>query len=1266
MQIPVRSASFCLWSLLSVARLAAQPTIVEYTIPTSASGPGGITAGPDGNLWFVETAANKIGKITTAGSISEYSIPTADSGPTAITQGADGNLWFIESSTTNIGRITTSGTITEFSHPNLNQAAGITLGPDGNVWFSYGSGVGKITPVGAITLYPVSFGFPGGIVTGPDGNLWFANFYATGARPGTLGKITISGTITQVSLSTGFATAAIASGPDGEIWFGGDSGGLGSITTAGLSMYYGVPGGAISSIAVGPDGNLWLTQYAEISRMTPGLALTQYPITAAGIASGPDGNIWFTEYAGNKIAKLVLSTVPAPSLLTISPSSFSFTGEQGGAAPAPQTLSISSPSPTTFTTSSNVPQSWLSITPSGTLTTNQTISVSVNQSANLDNLPVGNNTGTIALSTAAVTQYVPLTFTVTAASSQIMLEATPTVLTFTYPTGGAVPASQTLQVIASGSGSTSVPITAAASSVGNWLSVTPSGTTPATLTVSVVPSGLSPGAYLGSITISGGGGAAGRSVTVSVELQVQPAPAVEVSTAGLTFTAQPGGPAPAAQTFMVTASSPTTFTLTVVDATPWLTVSPTGTLTTNQTITVIANPAGLGACACGTFIRIAFGSSTVNVPVNFNVTAPPAVNVSPNSLAFAYQVGGAAPQAQTVAVSEYGVINGQQAFTAAVASGGTWLSVSPTSGTTTATLAVRVSPTGLAPGVYNGSVSVTPTGGSAASVPVTLTVTATTLLSANPNAVSFTYAQGASAPGSQSIQVSSAGSGSVAFTATSNASWLTVSPQSGTAPVFLTVSASVNGLGIGAYGGAISITPAGGSPLSIPVNLVITAPVTLLPSPSTLNFTYSQGGSAPPAQLVQIPSPSGGSVAFTTSSGASWLTVSPLSGSTPATLTVTVAGTLAAGTYSGTVSVTVGGHIAASVLVTATVGPPAAAGISVNPPSLTFTASEGSTAALAQPILLSASGGTAVGFTVAASSAGNWLSVSPSSGSTPSTLVVSASPTGLSPGSYSGKVSVSGGALNIPVTLTVTQPALPTITGVVNAASFAAGAISPGALISIVGTNLGPAAPANLTLDANGNVATSLGGVKVLVGGKAAPLIYASSTQINAVVPYEIAGLLGLPVSVTYQGQGSNGFNVEAAPAAPGIFTQTSSGVGPGAILNQDYTLNGPANPAPRGSIVTIFMTGEGQTSPSGVDGWVTVPSTSSFGPITPAPVLPVSATLAGQPATVQFAGEAPGTVSGVLQVNLQIPANAPTGNLAIVVSIGNINSQAGVTISVQ
>jgi uncharacterized protein (TIGR03437 family) len=1289
-QILVPLALICLCSLLSVPRLAAQPTIVEYPIPTSGSYPQGITSGPDSNLWFVETGANKIGKISTSGSITEYSIPTASSGPTAITQGSDGNLWFIEGSTSKIGRITTSGTITEYSDPNLSQVVGIALGPDGNLWFCYEGGVGKITPAGTINLYPVSFNFyPAAIVTGPDGNLWFANLYASGGYLGTLGKATTSGTISEVPLSPGFATAIVASGPNGEIWFGGNGGGFGSITTAGSSVYYVVPWGETYGMAEGPDGNLWITQYGGLSRMTPGLALTQYAIPTAnselqGIASGPDGNMWFTESIGNNIAKLVLSSVPTPNVLTISPLSLSFTGEQGGVAPAPQSLSISAPSATTFTASTSaVP--WLSITPSGILTTNQTISVRVNQSANLDNLPVGVDTGVIVLSDGGVSQFVPVSFTVTSASNQITLEATLTGLTFTYPIGGALPPSQTLQVIAtlSGGGSASVPVTAAASSVGNWLSVTPSGTTPATLTVSVAPLGLSAGNYLGSITISGGGVAAGRTVTVFVGLIVQPAPVVQISTAGLTFTARQGGEAPPAQTFTVTAASPTAFSLNVESATPWLTVSPTGNLTTNQTITVTANPAGLGACGCGTFITITWGSSMVNVPVNFNVTLPPAVNVSPASLAYAYQVGGALPQAQTVAVSLYGVINGQQAFTAAVTTGGTWLSVSPTSGTTPATLSVQVSPTGLAPGVYNGAISVTPTGGFAASVPVTFTVTGTTTLSASPNAVNFTYSQGGSAPESQTIQVSSAGSGSVAFTATGNATWLTVLPTSGTTPVILTLTASVRGLGIGTYAGTISLTPTGGSPLSIPVNLVISAPVTLSPSPSTLNFNYSQGGSGPPAQTIQIPSPSSGSVAFTTASGAPWLTASPLAGSTPATLTVAVSGNLATGTYSGTVSVTVGSYIAASIPVSATVGPPT---ISASPPSLTLTATTGSAAAVTQPIQLSASGSATVAFTAVASSAGNWLSVSPSSGNTPSILEVSVSPTGLSPGSYSGNVSVSGGALVIPVTMTVTQAAVPMITGIVNAASYAqtngvGSPVSPGALVAIFTSTLAGAQAANFT---TASLPPTLGNVSVTFNNIPAPIVAVSPTgqypYVSAQVPFEIlaAGQTSatVPVVITVNGVPSPAVQESIIPSQPGIFTIPATGLGNAILVFTNPATKQPAiaapasaglsyasEPIPRGAAGFFYVTGLGEMAPSVPDGSGTCPAANGVCNADATPTVLVG----GVPAQVALAGQAPG-FPGVFQVNITIPENAPTGNgvsLVVKSADGTVTSNIA-TIAVQ
>ncbi len=129
-----------------------------------------------------------------------------------------------------------------------------------------------------------------------------------------------------------------------------------------------------------------------------------------------------------------------------------------------------------------------------------------------------------------------------------------------------------------------------------------------------------------------------------------------------------------------------------------------------------------------------------------------------------------------------------------------------------------------------------------------------------------------------------------------------------------------------------------------------------------------------------------------------------------------------------------------------------------------------------------------LGFSVSVSPNTGWLSVSPPSGLTPVALSVMANPGGLPAGIYGGTVTVSGtggatGSINIPVSLAVSAP-FPTISGVFNAASFQGGAISPGEIVTISGTALGPNAPANLSLDKNGNVSTSLGGVQVMFNGK--------------------------------------------------------------------------------------------------------------------------------------------------------------------------------------
>jgi uncharacterized protein (TIGR03437 family) len=112
--------------------------------------------------------------------------------------------------------------------------------------------------------------------------------------------------------------------------------------------------------------------------------------------------------------------------------------------------------------------------------------------------------------------------------------------------------------------------------------------------------------------------------------------------------------------------------------------------------------------------------------------------------------------------------------------------------------------------------------------------------------------------------------------------------------------------------------------------------------------------------------------------------------------------------------------------------------------------------------------------------------------------------------------------------------------------------------------------------------------------------------------------------------------------------------------VNQNGTINSASAPAPRGSIVTLYLTGEGQTSPPGFDGKVT-------SAILPKPLAPVTVTIGGVSAAVQYAGEAPGLVSGVLQINATVPSTiTPSLTTPVVVKIGGASTAAGVTIATQ
>jgi uncharacterized protein (TIGR03437 family) len=231
---------------------------------------------------------------------------------------------------------------------------------------------------------------------------------------------------------------------------------------------------------------------------------------------------------------------------------------------------------------------------------------------------------------------------------------------------------------------------------------------------------------------------------------------------------------------------------------------------------------------------------------------------------------------------------------------------------------------------------------------------------------------------------------------------------------------------------------------------------------------------------------------------------------------------------------------------------------------------------------------------------------------------------------------------------------------VVNGASVLGGAVAPGEMVTISGQDLGPDSLSLWSLDETGSLSTTVRGAQVFFDGDPAPLLYSSSGETGALVPYAVAGNSTTSVQTSYLGALSQPVDVPVVPSAPGIFTQSGQGSGAGVILNRDYSENSPLNPAARGDNITIYATGEGQTTPPGVDGVLTAGSSIL-------PSLPVTVQIDGIGATVASALEAPRVVTGILQVNAQVPSSAHPGPaVPVVVSVGGVASQAGVTLAVK
>ncbi len=232
------------------------------------------------------------------------------------------------------------------------------------------------------------------------------------------------------------------------------------------------------------------------------------------------------------------------------------------------------------------------------------------------------------------------------------------------------------------------------------------------------------------------------------------------------------------------------------------------------------------------------------------------------------------------------------------------------------------------------------------------------------------------------------------------------------------------------------------------------------------------------------------------------------------------------------------------------------------------------------------------------------------------------------------------------------------IRSIANAASNQAGSIAPGEILTIYGAGLGPEGFLVPSQPGPGGLLpTDVSGSSVLINGTAAPLLYASAGQISAIVPYSLTGP-SAQLIVKAGNVSTAPFPLQIATSAPGLFTADSTGTGQARALNADGSVNSPSRPALVGTALTLFATGEGQTSPAGVDGRIN-------GANAPQPALPVSVTMGGKLAVVQSASGVPGSPAGVMQVTAIVPAGV-TGTASVVVTVGNVPSQSGVTVSLQ
>jgi uncharacterized protein (TIGR03437 family) len=689
-------------------------------------------------------------------------------------------------------------------------------------------------------------------------------------------------------------------------------------------------------------------------------------------------------------------------------------------------------------------------------------------------------------------------------------------------------------------------------------------------------------------------------------------------------------------------------------------------------------------------------AASLTIPITLTVLPPVSFEVATNQVNFQTALGDATLPSTTVALTSH--FDNESNLQVNVQTDADWITPYPWGDTlycpASCQLQIIVIKF-LPPGTYNADINLTITGvqNFLRTIHVTYVVDLAAKLQVSPASVALHVVAGQAAP-SALLQVTSAEPG-VGFDGGYSLPWLGVSRTASSTPGQIQISADPRFSPVGVWNSTIQISGDLNQSINVPIVVDVSSGKPLDITPSSIAYTFWRNGdTAIQNQTIAFTSPAPSNLQWSVDQA--WISPSRGSLTTPAILSLAFDTSLPDGDYHSTMTVAApSGAITIPIIWSLRTTPEPVA----SPQSLSFNWQVGDPPPAAQQIQVASSSTTADFFVANAppmmvGSAASFVSVTPVTATTPATLTATVSPAGLVPGRYGAVIQLSSSVSSktnypfpsdpdtytVPVTLHITPgpSSSPTaLAAVLDAASFLTGNVSPGEILTIFGNQLGPVTPVSAKPTLYGFFPLALGGTSVLFDGVPSPMIYTSAGQIVLVAPFGIAGKSSTRITVQYQNKTSDPYTATVAAASPSIFTADSSGSGIAAALNiapdGSASLNSAANPVPRGGIVTIFATGLGTTVPSLVDGATSgapLPTLSS-GVIVGLGYSPFGVNYSSDPrrpnATIVplYAGPAPTLIAGMMQINFQIPDDAPVGIVPLVLATSSWSWQ-GVTIAIK